>query len=141
MSQEDVELAEEGLAALKRTYKTGDPGAWAQLVERICDPEIVLETGTSAFTEGEWRGHEGAVGFVANQMEVLEDMWIEVDEIREVGHDRLVILIGFGGRARHTGIDVALSPGHVLDLRDGRFVRWRIFADHAQALEPAGLSE
>jgi ketosteroid isomerase-like protein len=57
----------------------------------------------------------------------------------DVGDDRLVILIRFGGHARHTGIDVALSPGHILDLRDGKFVRWRVFADHEQAREAAGL--
>ena len=141
MSQETVELARAGLDALNQTYETGDTAAWAHQVERTCHPEIVLETGTGAFTEGEWRGHEGAVGFVANQMEVLEGMWIEVEEIVEVGDDRLVILIRFGGQARHTGIDVALSPGHILDLRDGKFVRWRVFAEHQQALEAAGLRE
>ena len=63
----------------------------------MCDPEVVLEAGTEAFTEGEWRGHEGAVGFVANQMEVLEGMWLRGNEYIDVDEDWLIVAATFGG--------------------------------------------
>jgi hypothetical protein len=33
---------------------------------RTFDPEVVLEFGRGAFTEDEWRGFDGAIGFVGN---------------------------------------------------------------------------
>src|SRR3954453_11342533 len=102
MSQENVERAKQGIAAINDAYRTGDITQWRRQVEETFDPAVVLEAGTEAFTEGEWRGHEGAVGFVANQMEVLEDMWLRVDEYIDVDEDRLIVAAHFGGRARHT---------------------------------------
>ena len=141
MSQENVELAERGVAAINEAYRTGDISFWRRYVEEVCDPQVVLEAKGDAFTEGEWRGHDGAVGFVANQMEVLEGMWLRGDEYREVGDDRLLVAITFGGQARHTGIAVEMHPVHVFTMRGGKTVRWQIFRRRDEALEAVGLSE
>jgi ketosteroid isomerase-like protein len=141
MSRENVELAKEGIAAIQDAYASDDIMPWRQQVEKLFDPEVVLETGAEAFTEGEWRGYEGAVGFVANQMEVLKDMWMQAHQYIDVDDDCLVVEITFGGRARHTGIPVELHPFHVLRLRNGKFVRWQVFLDRDQALEAAGVKE
>jgi ketosteroid isomerase-like protein len=110
-------------------------------VEKAFDPEVMLEAGGEAFTEGEWRGHEGAVGFVANQMDALEGMWLRADEYIDVDEDCLVVTLTFGGRARHTGLDVRMSPAHIFRLRNGRVLQWQVFADRSEAFEAAGLSE
>ncbi len=138
MSEQNAELVREGVAALNEAYRTGDVQAWRRQVEKAFDPDVVLGAG-EAFTEGEWHGHEGAVGFVANQMEVLEDMSIQVDEFTDVDENRILVAITFGGRARHTGLQVELHPFHVFSLRDGKVLRWQIFQDRGQALEAAGL--
>ncbi len=141
MSQENVERAKAGLAALAETYATGDMSPWARNVRQEFSPEVVLDTGGAAFTEGEWRGHDGVIQFVANQMEVLDSMWIRSDEFIDVNDNCLIVVIAFGGRARHTGIDVQLTPSHVFDFLDGRVIRWRVFQGRDEALEAAGLSE
>ena len=142
MSQENVEAVEQAVAAVNETYRTGDMGPWRRLVEAECDPEIVLDAPTDAFTEGEWRGHDGAVGFVANQMEVLDDMWLRVDEYIDVADAGVIaVAITFGGRARHSGLEVELHPVHVFRRRDGRTVRWQIFQDREEALAAVGLPE
>lgn len=139
MSEQNIERARRGIEALGETYRTGDMRAWRRQVEEVADPEIALETDGGAFTEGEWRGKEGAVRFVANQMEVLEGMWVEADEILDVGEDRVLVLITFGGRARHTGLPVTMSPAHLFDYREGKVVRWRVFSTHRQARRAVGL--
>ena len=141
MSEENVELAKQGFAALNEAYRTGDISPWRRWVECLFDPDVVVEAGTDTFTEGVWRGHDGAVGFVANQMDVLQGMWTRADEFIDVDDDCLVVGITFGGRARHTGIDVELNPFHVFRLRDGKVLRWRVFQSRADALEAAGLRE
>jgi ketosteroid isomerase-like protein len=140
MPQENVEQARKAVTAINESYRTGDLGPWRRHVERAFDPEVVLELGQGVFTEGEWRGLDGAIGFVENQMEVLEDMWLRADEVIDVDDECLVVALTFGGKARHTGIDVELSPVHVFRLRDGRVVRWQIFQTRGEALEAAGLS-
>ena len=141
MSRENVEAAKAGVAAINDAYRTGDVPPWRRHVEKAFDPDVVLEAGTSAFTEGEWRGHDGVVQFVANQMEVLDGMWLRADEFIDVRDDCLVVQMAFGGRARHTGIDVELTPVHVFMLRDGKALRWRIFPGREPALEAAGHQE
>ena len=141
MSQETMEFAERGLAAINEAYQTRDMPAWRQFVEDTFDSDIVLESTGEAFTEGEWSGHEGAVGFVANQMEVLDEMWLRVDEYLYVDAELLVVAISFGGRAQYTGIEVELHPLHVFRLQNGKAVRWQVFLDRAKALQAVGLEE
>src|SRR2546423_3151172 len=143
MSQENVDIARRAVAAINETYQTGDLVAWRRFVEETYDPEIVLESGTEAFTEGPWHGHDGLVEFVANQMEVLDGMWLRVDEYLYDDGVWLLLAIAFGGRAQHTGIEVELHPFHVFQMRDAKAVRWKVFAEteRQQALEAVGLTE
>jgi ketosteroid isomerase-like protein len=140
MSLENVELAKQGIAAINEAYAKDDIAPWRQQVETIFDPEVVLEAG-DAFTEGEWRGKEGAVGFVANQMEVLKEMRMRLDEFIDVDEDCFIVGITFGGHARHTAIPFEMHPFHVLTLRDGKILRWRVYLTREDALEAVGLSE
>ena len=133
--------AQQGLAAINETYRSGDLDAWRRHVEEVFDPVVVLESETGAFTEGRWQGHDGAIAFVANQMEVLEDMWLRVDEYLEPHADCLILPVTFGGRARHTGVELELHPVHVLTLRDGKVVQWQIFPDREQADAAVGLGD
>jgi hypothetical protein len=141
VSQENLELAEQAIATINEAYAKDDIAPWRELVETTFDPEVVLESGSTAFTEGEWRGMEGAIGFVANQMEVLKEMWMRLDEFIDVDEDRFIVAITFGGQARHTAIPVELHPFHVLTLRNGKLLRWQVFQTRDEALEAAGLSE
>ena len=134
-----MDLARQAVKAINETYKTGDLLPWRQHVEEAFDPEIVLEAApTGAFTEGEWSGHEGVVGFVANQMEVLEDMWLRADDYIEVDDECLIVAITFGGRARHTGIDVELSPPTSSGCATGGRFGGRYFKTASKPSKPPG---
>jgi ketosteroid isomerase-like protein len=140
MPHPNLELADRAVAAINETYRTGDMAPWREFVEATCAPEIVLEPAAGAFTEGDWRGHDGAVAFVANQMEVLNDMWLRVEEYLRVDDDMIVLAVTFGGRARHSGLEVELHPVHVFTMHDGKATRWQIFLERGPALEAAGLA-
>jgi uncharacterized protein YuzE len=141
MSQEHAELAEQGVAAINEAYAKEDILPWMRHVEKVVDPDLLLDGSRDVFTEGDWRGKEGAVAFVANQMEVLAEMWMRVDEFIDVDENRFIMGITFGGRARHTAIPVELHPFHVFTLRDGRILRWQIFRTREEALEAVGRLE
>jgi ketosteroid isomerase-like protein len=133
MSRQNLTIARNGLAAINETYRTGDLDAWRRHVEEVFDPEVVLESETEPLPEGRWQGHAGAIAFVASQMEVLEGMWLRLDEYLEASANCLIVPVTFGGRARHTGVELELHPVHVFTVRDGKAVRWQIFPDREQA--------
>ena len=40
-----------------------DISPWRQHVEKFVDPQVVLEAGADAFTEGQWRGQRRVLRF------------------------------------------------------------------------------
>ena len=60
--------------------------------------------------------------FITAQLEAFSDMWLRPEEFIEVG-EQIVVPVRFGGRARHTGIEIEFSAVHVWTLRDGKAVR------------------
>jgi hypothetical protein len=63
---------------------------------------------------------------------------IEIDELREV--DGAVIVLGaVHATARGSRVQLDFPAAAVIDLRDGRVKRLRIFRDQDEALAAAGL--
>jgi ketosteroid isomerase-like protein len=140
MSQENVEIAKRGYAAVNHAYKTGDLTGLKQHFEENLTPDFVMRTGGSWPEPGEWHGAEGLLQFTANQMDALSDMRIEAEDFVDAG-DVLVVPLRLGGRAKHTGIEVELPAAHVWTVRAGKAARLETYADKAAALEAVGLSE
>ena len=140
MASPNVELVKAGYAALQHAYRTGDLDPLRTHFEAAVDGGFLVKAEGEVFTEGEWHGPEGLLAFVANQMEALDAMWIRPEEFIEVDDETIVIPVTFGGRARHTEIDVELAPIHLYKLRHGRALSLRIFNDRAAALAAAGVT-
>jgi ketosteroid isomerase-like protein len=47
----------------------------------------------------------------------------------------------FGGRARHSGLELDQTFAHILTIRDGKIARSRQYDTRDNALEAAGLRE
>ena len=65
---------------------------------------------------------------------------MEASEFIDRG-DYLIVPYRFGGRARHTGLEVEFSFVHLITLRDGKVTRCEVHKTKAEALEAAGLRE
>jgi|SRR5438270_4823055 len=137
MSQANVELAREGYEALNEAYRTGN---FRDALERFCDPAIVLTPSGILPESSEMRGHEGMLRFVSLQSEAFDDFWVEPHAFIDAG-DRVVVPIRFGGRAQHTGLDVAFEVVHVLTAHDGKWRRIDMYPSKDEALEAVGLVE
>ena len=137
MSEENVELATRAYAALNDAYRTGD---FQPVIEEFFDPEIVFRPAGVLPETGAVRGHEELLGFTVRQTEAFEQLSIEPEEIIDAG-DRVVVPLRLGGRARFTGIPIEFSFVHVATFRSGKALRVDVYADKAEALEAAGLSE
>jgi ketosteroid isomerase-like protein len=137
ISEQNVELARRGYAALNDAFKTGD---FLPAIQEFCDPEIVLRPSGILPESSAMYGHEGMLRFVTLQTEAFEEFSVEPQEVIDAG-DRVVVPIRFGGRARYTGLEVAFEVVHVWTARDGKWTRLDMYVSKAEALEAVGLGE
>ena len=155
MSQESVEIVRRmykqmddagygRIEALHEAHESGNFDQFLPLAEEMLHGDVVLRPPEdSPFPEAgqrEWRGREGFLRFAAGQTEGFDAMSLEPEEFIDAG-DKVVVPLQFGGRARHTGLEVKFAVVHVVTVRDGKMARLDIYMSKAEALEAAGLSE
>jgi ketosteroid isomerase-like protein len=142
MSQENVENARRGFAALNEAYRAGDPSIFRPILEEMFTPDVVLVPGgvMPDSSSRPHRGWDGFLQFIGNQMEAFSEGWLQADEFIDRG-DYLIVSYRLGGRARHTGLPVELSFVNLFTLRDGKITRCEVHETVAEALEAAGLRE
>jgi ketosteroid isomerase-like protein len=142
MSQENVENARRAYAAVNEAYQAGDIDVFRPTAEELWDPDIVLVTaGVLPDSEITAHGVDALLRFMGRQMLAFEERstWIEPLEFIDAG-DYLIVPYRFGGRARHTGIEVEFSFAHVFTIRGAMTVRVEAHPTKAEALEAVGLS-
>jgi ketosteroid isomerase-like protein len=132
MSQENLELARELLAALGKR----DPA----VLIAMSDPEVEWHSFFALSEEGVYRGHNGARRYMSD----LEDAWevgrAEVDGGLAIGD--IAVLVGrIHYRGKGSGVESASPAGWMLKFRDGKLLCFRAFREPADALEAVGLSE
>ena len=134
----NVEIAREAYRDLADALRSGD---LAGVIERWCDPEIVLQpAGVFPDSASVMHGHEGMLSFLSMQMEAFEALEVVPLEFIGAGN-QVVVPVRFGGRARHTGLEIDFSLVHVLTLRDRTLLRMDAYASRPEALEALGLSD
>ena len=143
MSQKDVELIRRAFVALNDGFQRGD---LLPYLREFCDPQIVYnpaglfpETAVEMAADTvELHGHEGLLRFATMQAEAFEEFGLEPREYIDAA-DRVVVPLRFGGRARHTGLDVFFEIVYVVTARDGKLTRVDAYVNKAEALEAVGL--
>ena len=133
MSQENVELAREILAALG----TRDP---SRLIA-LSDPEVEWHSFFALSERGVYRGYDGTRRYMSDLADAWEIRAAEVDDALGVGD--IALLVGrIHYRGRGSGVESA-SPavGWMLKFRDGKVLRFRAFSEPEQALEAVGLED
>lgn len=138
MSQENVDRAKRGYAALNEAYRKGE---FRSVIEELFDPEIVFKpAGIMPEGSREVRGHEALVDFTARQAEAFEDLSLKPSQFIDAG-DRVVVPLSLGGRARLSGIPIEISFVHVGTYRNGKVVQVEVYETLEEALVAVGLSE
>jgi ketosteroid isomerase-like protein len=134
MSQENVETVRQMLEAFDRR----DRAAWLAPRDDQ-DHEVV--------TDRYWpeadavRGREAAWEFYVKVAEAFEQLPVADAELVDAGADKVLIHQRSDVRGRTSGPEVELNYWVVITFREGRIVRDQWFADPAEGLEAAGLSE
>jgi Ketosteroid isomerase-related protein len=133
MSAEKVETLRRALDA----FNGRDRAAWIA----VCDPEV------ENYPPREWpenariRGAGAIYDFYVEAVKAWDQGSFDWGEFIDAGNDRIVANQLREMRGKTSGASVEWSYWVVFTFRDGRVLRSEWFADKAEALEAAGLSE
>jgi ketosteroid isomerase-like protein len=134
MSRENVEIVRQILDAWER----GDFRSQA----RKFDPDIAFETFMPDADENvKLRGLEALEGFTRDWLAQWRDYRIAVEDLREVGTDKVFASARQTATGEHSGAMVE-SPGFIVwTVESGMVIGLSLHYDRAAALRAAGLSE
>jgi ketosteroid isomerase-like protein len=133
MSQENIQTVRHATDAFNR----GDLEAFLANFA----PEAEWHPPGQFVDEDVYRGHAELKRFWAEVREDLEELSTSVSEIRAVGDDKVFVAAVGAGRGKRSEARFEQPLWYVMTVRDGLIVRVEDYADSAQALEAAGLSE
>jgi ketosteroid isomerase-like protein len=132
MSQENIEV----IRRAGETFNAGDLAAWFEFY----DPEIDWRALEGAIDDvGEMHGTEALRRYVQDWTDEFEGVTVVLEELLEIGEDRVVAVQQLTGRARLSGIETQLRYVVLYTLRDGKIVRGREYRNKDEALRAAGL--
>ena len=103
------------------------------------DPEAELLPLRAQLEGTSYRGHDGARQMHSDLNADWENMQLGVDELREVGADRVVARSTLTSRGRASGVELEVPIGWLIELRDGKVIRSQSFSDPDDAYRAAGL--
>ena len=134
MSRENVELIRRTFAA----WNERDDDAALQGTAR----DIVWQLrGVFPGFKPEYRGHEGVREFWSAFREPWETISVEPLGFTEIDAERVLVVARFRGKGKASGVVTEVEFPFLWTIRNGEAVRFQSFADRAEALEAAGLSE
>ena len=131
MSQEDVRLARNAVAAFNRRDVAG-------LVEMTTDDlEWVTWTGTVEFTA--YHGAEGLARYFRDA-DVWELLNLDAREFRDLG-DEVLVVGTFHARGGGSGVEIEMPYYSAFFTRGGKLARVLSFRTEDEALHAVGLRE
>jgi ketosteroid isomerase-like protein len=135
MSEENVALVRKAIDALNRA----DFDALLALIS----PDVVWEALEGVSGIGElYRGRAGVREWIEQMLENTEEgIHIEIEQLADLGDDRVFIAVVFTARRRGSGVPFELRNWQIVWFADGLITRRQIFWTRAEALKTAGLRE
>jgi ketosteroid isomerase-like protein len=121
--------------------------AWAAASRRdipallaCLDSEVEAVPLGAAMESRVYRGHEGVAGWLEREVwATYETFEVHPDETQAVG-ERLLVFGHWIARGRESGVELDVRASWVVDVRDGKIIRWQTYTDRDEALAAVGLS-
>jgi ketosteroid isomerase-like protein len=136
MSEGNVEVVHQSVEAFERRDRT----AWLALHDESYEVVAIDD-----WPEAGVRGAEPAWDFYLTIFDAIERVADPTDvhdiQVVEAGADKVLVHHSFHLGGRDSGATVERSYWDLATIRQGKILREHWFADRAEALEAAGLSE
>ena len=134
MSQANVEVVRRAFQAF------ADRGLDA--MAEFWDPDIVWRAAEGAIDDiGEMHGQVAVRRYMEDWIDTFDDYSVVVEELRDVGDDRVLSIQRVKGRAKLSGAEIELRYASVNTVRDGKALRVREYLSVEDAFKAVGLEE
>ena len=134
MSRENVEL-------VRRAFQAFAERGFDAMAE-FWDPDIDWRAAEGAIDDvGEMHGQVAVRRYMEDWIDTFDDYSVVVEELRDVGDDRVLSIQRVKGRAKLSGAETVLRYAVVSTVRDGKVVRAREYLTVEDALKAVGLEE
>ncbi len=137
-------MSQEQIDALKRGFEAFNRGDWDAALEGFADD--VVQRAYFAPVTGERSLHGRAA--IKRAWEAASEVFggggtyrVEAQGFRDLGGGVILVPVRLSGRGTASGVETEVEIVQVWTLRQGLVVRLDQYADEAEALEAAGLSE
>ena len=106
------------------------------------DPDIVWRAAEGAIDDiGEMHGQVAVRRYMEDWIDTFDDYSVVVEELRDVGDDRVLSIQRVKGRAKLSGAEIELRYASVNTVRDGKALRVREYLSVEDAFKAVGLEE
>ncbi|HEY2600523.1 MAG TPA: nuclear transport factor 2 family protein [Thermoleophilaceae bacterium] len=136
MSLENIETLRRLYRLMNTRFAELKAGDLDEFLEYF-DPEVVIEA-VDAPDPATYEGHDGVRRWFADALGVWDSVHVEPEEFLQ-SEDWTVVQLRTTVRGESSGVEIEILLTAVHRFRNGLIFRDRIYLDHAQALEAAGL--
>jgi ketosteroid isomerase-like protein len=91
--------------------------------------------------EGPWKGLAAVADFWREWLGAWDSYRTEVDEYRELDHERVLVFGRMAGRGKATGASVETTFLNLVHVRDGKVVQLVMYPNRERGLADLGLKE
>jgi ketosteroid isomerase-like protein len=74
-------------------------------------------------------------GYYRRYVGTWEDFRVEIEEVRELPHDKVFVVARDTGRGKGSGVEVEMQVFQIWTLSEGKVVRLQSFPSREEALE------
>ena len=132
-------MSEENVEIVRRMYDAYAGGDFETAMAYL-DPEIEMDL--TLRPDGKvFHGHAGVTEAVRTWLGAWEGWRLEVEEIIDLGGERVLVLARESGRGKGSGMEIEHPHIGIVTVRDSKIVHMVGYVERGQALEAAGLSE
>ncbi len=128
-------MSRDNVDAIRLAIDEFNTGEMGPLFDSVIDPRVEYRDEL-----GEFDNRDDVRAYLVEFREMIGGLHVAWEEARDIG-DMLLLVVNIGGRGEASGAQVEQRFTAVMSFRDGRCTRWHFYADHAEALRFAGLSE
>jgi ketosteroid isomerase-like protein len=134
-------MSQENLKVVRRGFQAFADRGFDAMAE-FWDPDIVWRAAEGAIDDvGEMHGQVAVRRYMEDWIDTFDDYSVVVEELRDVGDDRVLSIQRVKGRAKLSGAETVLRYAVVSTVRDGKVVRVREYLSVEDALKAVGLEE
>jgi ketosteroid isomerase-like protein len=137
MSEENVEFARQAWARVGGAADTAFLEEEARAGRIAPDAELDF---SAMYPDGPiLRGIEAWLGYLRS-MPWGGSLKLEPEQFFDVDDERVLVFVHVTAKGEGSGVPVEMRDAHEFTIRDGVLLRWKVYADRAEALKAAGLS-